>query len=747
MKKRAARRPSPAPRRAAPAPPPPAAAVETPDQDRAAAYARHKERARQRQAEVTAAGVEIGPLPEVADPPRRQSCEWDFRRFCETYFPQDFRFAWSPEQLLVIQRVERTVRQGGQFALAMPRGNGKSTICEAAVLWATLYGHHRYVMLICATLDKFTDEALPSIKTALESNELLAADFPEVCYPIACLEGVIQKASKQTLNGERTCIGWKGRRIILPTVPGAPASGAIIGGGGLQAGTIRGSKLRRREGGIIRPSLVLLDDPQTDESAASHRQCDTRERLVSSAVLGMAGPAAKMSVLMPCTVIVRGDMVDRMLDREKYPEWKGHRTAMILRWPEQIEKWEEWNDLRREELRGNDDLRSADEDPAPRATAFVRAHYEELHAGAEVSWEARKRPYHVSALHQAMELYYRDPLGFFSEYQNWLLTPGSPPDPTRAEDLHLDPARLACRWSGYERLVLPPDTQWVTGFIDCHDRVLVWLLCGWAPNFSGAIIDYGTWPPATRPTWTVGTFRPTLKEQYPGTGQDGALVAGLRDLSTRLLAETPRREDGVIFSPSLLAIDTGYMGSTIKKWIAATHDPRLLPALGRIVGPNDVPFSQFRPRTGERIGEDWILRQPRSGAFKGQHLLIDTYSWKTFAARRLLAEPGDPGCVTLYGRGETAADRRRHDFLARQLAAEEAKPTKGRQPVHVWDKRPGESENHWWDCFVANCVLASLLGARLGGDATPAPADTRRRTMAERRAEARLLRERRRRST
>jgi hypothetical protein len=54
------------------------------------------------------------------------------------------------------------------------------------------------------------------------------------------------------------------------------ASGAIIKVAGI-TGRIRGLKYKRSDGRTVRPSLVVLDDPQTDESARSLRQCATRE--------------------------------------------------------------------------------------------------------------------------------------------------------------------------------------------------------------------------------------------------------------------------------------------------------------------------------------------------------------------------------------------------------------------------------------------------------------------------------------
>ena len=35
----------------------------------------------------------------------------------------------------MIRKIEAAVLHGGLFALAMPRGNGKTTICERAMLW------------------------------------------------------------------------------------------------------------------------------------------------------------------------------------------------------------------------------------------------------------------------------------------------------------------------------------------------------------------------------------------------------------------------------------------------------------------------------------------------------------------------------------------------------------------------------------------------------------------------------------
>ena len=51
-------------------------------------YEAHREAAAQRQADLSLAGRDIGELPAVVDEARKESCRFDFRKFCETYFPE-----------------------------------------------------------------------------------------------------------------------------------------------------------------------------------------------------------------------------------------------------------------------------------------------------------------------------------------------------------------------------------------------------------------------------------------------------------------------------------------------------------------------------------------------------------------------------------------------------------------------------------------------------------------------------------
>ena len=82
---------------------------------------------------------------------------------------------------------------GGLFAMAMPRGSGKTSICECACIWAVLNGHRDFVCLIGSDEGHAMD-MLESIKTELDSNDLLMDDYREVIKPIRCLDGIAKGA-------------------------------------------------------------------------------------------------------------------------------------------------------------------------------------------------------------------------------------------------------------------------------------------------------------------------------------------------------------------------------------------------------------------------------------------------------------------------------------------------------------------------------------------------------------------------
>ncbi len=660
-------------------------------------YETMKERARARNAALALAGRDIGELPVVDNADRKDRASRDFQYFCESYFPLTFHLDWSADHVKVIRKIEQAVVHGGLFALAMSRGSGKSSLAEVACIWAVLFGHRDFVCLIGSD-EGHAYDMLESIKTELDSNELLLADVPEVCFPIQALDGISNRANGQLYKGKRTQIGWTAKEIVLPTIEGSRASGAIIKVAGL-TGRIRGMKFKRPDGRTVRPSLVVLDDPQTDESARSLSQCANRESILAGAVLGLAGPGKKISGIMPCTVIRPGDMADNILDRDRHPEWNGERTKMVYQFPTNEPLWQRYAELRAEGFR-NGDGGSA-------ATEFYRRNQAAMDEGAIIAWPQRYNHDELSAIQHAMNLKLQDEAAFFAEYQNDPL-----PEETVVDGM-LSAEEVAKKVNRLERGCISIAANHLTAFIDVQQKLLFYLVAAWEDNFTGYIVDYGCYPDQRRAYFTLRNARQTLETQAIGTGLEGSIYAGLEALTAQLLDREWRRDDGAVMKINRCLIDANWGHSTdvIYQFCRQSrHAAVIMPSHGRFVGASSVPFTEYKRRPGERNGLNWRIPNV-TGKRAIRHVVFDTNWWKSFVTARLRVAMGDRGSLSIFGdNAET------HRMLAEHLTAEYFIKTEGRgRTVDEWKPRPEQPDNHWFDCLVGSAVAASMQGPVLFG--------------------------------
>lgn len=689
----------------------------TSPRDKAAAE-RNRRAARERVMEITRAGQDIGDIPKVGKPRRRRRCAGSFRAFCETYFAPVFHLAWSADHLKVIGKIERAVVSGGLFAVAMPRGSGKTSLSECAVLWSLLCGYRAFVVLIGSD-QAAAERMLESVKVELETNELLLEDYPEVCYPVACLERSPHRCRGQRHNGEPTYIGWQAGELVLPTVAGSKASGSVVKVAGL-TGAIRGLKHKTADGRSVRPDLVVVDDPQTDESARSVSQCAYRERLLAGAVLGLAGPGKKISGIMPCTVIAPGDVADSLLDPAKHPEWNGERTKLLYALPERLDLWDRYAELRAESFRAGK--------AGACATEYYRQHRQEMDRGAIVAWPERRREDELSALQHAMNLRADDPIAFEAEYQN---TPRPLVEPEPGE---LTPADIAGRINRHARGLCPAGSTRLTAFIDVQQDLLYFAVVAWSEGFTGAVIDAGAFPEQRKGYFTLREASPTLARAVGVPSLEGSLYAGLEALGAQILGRDWPQDGGGLLRVEKCLIDANWAASTdvVYRWCRQSAFAAIVtPGHGKGISASGLPMTEWPRRPGERRGNNWLMPVPKSG--RGvRHVLHDANFWKSFLHARLSVPAGAAGAMTLWGdRPET------HRLLADHLCAEHRVRTVGHnRELDEWRLRPHRPDNHLLDCLAGCCVAASMLGVSLS-EPTPAPPRAPRRTLAELQAAAR----------
>jgi hypothetical protein len=661
-------------------------------------YEAHKKKSMARQRAQSLAGREIGELPAVERPEIKEAARRDFRRFCEEYLKPTFSLPWSRDHLRVIAKIEQAVLEGGLFAMAMPRGSGKTSLCESACLWSLVYGHREFVALIGGDEDHAA-KMLESIKSELEDNDLLLGDFPEVAYPIRGLAGINQRATGQLHHGKRTRIGWTANEIILPTIEGSPASGAIVRVSGI-TGRIRGMKHKRADGTAIRPALVLIDDPQKDEVARSPAQVVAREQVLAGAVLGLSGPGRKIAGLMTLTVIRPDDLADRILDRDKHPQWQGERTKMVYSFPTNNDLWNQYGEAWRDSVNAGKGIAGA--------TEFYRANREAMDAGADVAWPERYNPDELSAIQHAYDLILeRGERAFWAEYQNVPLSE----DPSGDENLTADD--ILAKLNGFGRRDVPIGCNACTMFIDVQETMLYWLVVAWEPDFTGYIIDYGTEPDQKAEYFRLREARYTLVSEA-GAGVEGRIHAGLTRLTESMLSREWRRDDGAMLRIDRCLIDaSGRMADLIYQFCrTSTYAATVTPSHGRYVGARNVAFLHYARKKGDKIGLNWRVPAIPGRAREVRHVTYDTNFWKSFVRSRIRVPIGDPSCLSLWGRSKES-HRMVADHFASEYSVRTARTEGQLRPVDEWKLRGAGHDNHFWDCVVGAAVAASMSGIAL----------------------------------
>lgn len=483
---------------------------------------------------------------------------------------------------------------------------GKTTLCGEQ---AALFDYHRYVLFVGATASA-ARSAFNSIKADLDANDLIVDNFPEICYPIVELNGAANRAGGQHVAGAHTNIVWNNDLVVLPTTPNNPVSGAVLQYAGIE-GRIRGMKLKNKATGEnLRPTLCVIDDPQTDESARSDEQIKKRADNIFKAILNLPGPGEEITVFCPCTVIERNDLADQLLNRKFHPEWKGERIKALKRFPDNMELWTTYSDMRNKEFQEDGDGSGATD------------------AGAEVSWPERFGKNEVSGLQFCMNKYFENEWAFMSEFQQ-------EPKTVDLGDEQPTPAHTFAKLNNRPRFEVPIAANKVTAFVDVQKEALYYVVCAWTDDFSGQLIDYGTFPKQRRLHFESNALNPKLSDVFPRDGLEARLRKAFEIWSETVLGCEYKREDGSILRVGKRFIDAswGESTATVDKFCRESKfSPILTPSYGKFLGAQHKPPAFGTASRAKRMGTTGITRTTVTNARFDTYFSIQTTGKRLFIA-------------------------------------------------------------------------------------------------------------------
>lgn len=646
---------------------------------------------------------EVGEIPPPADLARREAALASPQAFAETYMSGEdgaFYNAFEAVHVEVLEEVQHVLLYGGRKWIVAPRGMGKTSLMvRATIPWALLSGRVRFLVYMCEN-KRLSMERLRIIAEDMECSDELYLDFPEVCHPVRALGGVAQRAASQTYQGQLTKVEWKRDSLRLPEITGlpwgerllgwpggrSPSSGALVRAAGMTEG-VRG--LLSRYG---RPDMVVIDDPQGDETAASGSAREKTGKLIRKGLAELGGQGRNLALFGLATIIERGDVADEFSDPARQPSWSGRRYRMLMQEPDRADLWEKYIELRR----GRDPRKDPD---AREAWRFYRDNREAMDAGAEVALHhvhieeptSDGTPRQLSSLQRCYDKIADDGWeAFRSEYQN------DPIDPLEDGANRLVPAEVCERLSGVPRGVVPAECRMVTAFVDVGSATDVhWTACAWAADFTGSVIDYG-------------------RERVPETQADG-VEAAVYGAVRRALERCCRRwvaEDGTEFPTERCLVDRGWQQGVVYRACRECGHDAAMPSRGIGVQPGSEFY--IGKGRGVRSGEGMRLAQPRDQAYRSlRQIEYHSALWKTFTFERLRTPMGGRSRLALFG-----SESPIHREFARHLAGEYRVPVVAKeQASDTWHQVPGEP-NHWWDCVVGCVVAARYQGVALLGEPT-----------------------------
>jgi phage terminase large subunit GpA-like protein len=324
--------------------------------------------------------------------------------------------------------------------------------------------------------------------------------------------------------------------------------------------------------------------------------------------------------------------------------------------------------------------------------------------GAVVAWEENYEVgKQLSALQFAMDLYYENYDSFMSERQN---------DPTdRTANTLIVPAKtIMTRLNGLERRVIPMDTQQITAMVDVHDNVMYYMVVAWAGDFTGYVIDYGTFPEQSRKHFSQSDKSLlTLRRQFGEQRRDGAIAAGLEFLLHQLMAESYTmqgdREMQEINRIDKILIDSGYKPHVVEAVITKIGSPvHVRPSLGVGVTAKQTPMQHWGGKgKSVRVGHFGVEEKLSKRVYRTTK--GDVNHWKSAVHDAFSLRSGERGSVTFWGTNPET-----HRMVAEHMTAEKVVLVEANsRKANEWSN-PFKQDNHWFDCLVGCMIAASTLG-------------------------------------
>lgn len=645
--------------------------------------------------------VKTRDLVAVQNPSRRERCRADLMMFMLEYFPHRVRDPQQAHREMVADYQSAILSKQSVVPMlhaeADPRGFGKTTTCDLAIIWAAFYNHRGFLLYLGARAEN-AEARLKAIAAEILNNKALAEDFPD-------LVGWLMDTHRGDPRRAPPDYPWSAALMRLPT-------GVVIAGRGMDSSITGLNQFGRR------PEFVVMDDVETMDVASSANEMKRCEDRINLEVLHLherGKPAAYFFI----NTIRRPDCIaQRLTDPKLSPAWRGRRRAALIKEPNDKEKWDRFIELCGPNPAAPGADRLADEtvtaaaigisvadfselqEPRRNALRYYAAHKLEMDAGAELL-DPIRMPLWSLYLDRAS-----DETAFQCELQN------NPPADENQRTTELDVAHILERKIGTPRYVVPLWCEFLTMSIDVGSNVLHWECDAFGANGLNQLVDQGQQETNLN---AGGEYKMTDDARVRGDMVKAAVKAALSELHARASLGWKNARGEPIY-PALIGVDCGGTAETfawyetVLAFCAST--PRFVPLKGQ------SPWST--PTADAAMGRNWICRTENN---PGRRVDCNVDQYKMAAARAYEAPMRTAAGELAAGARILHADAP-HAYAKQQTSERyietiNPKLVVGKELKVGWNHVQGVA-NHWWDtCWMA-FALAEIRRFAMGHSQAPA---------------------------
>lgn len=638
-------------------------------------------------------------IPECVNPRRRELCLKDPERFLRTYHKKKFRQPFGRVHQRIIQTIHDRALTGGKKSIAAPRSRGKSTIVKGMNIFLTAAEMVRFIVPICAT-SKLASRIYKDYRDEWSNNQLLYEDFPEICAPVRELEGAPQRASRQHVDGHLTLINWSATDFLrLPRVPGdaneylkslgrewSPYGGVKMTFAGLDA-AIRGLNIDDD-----RPDCIIIDDPETRESAKNPDQCDDRKAIVQTDIEGLEGQDKPMAIILITTIQNTFCYSAQVTDPEIMPAWEGERWGWVEKWPDRLDLWEEYITKRKIAQAAGDRHGMA-------AVAFYLANRKAMDAGVVMladNYKEVRLPDGRHAVHSAIQEAYNkiadtSMSAFKSEYQN------APEEVGEEFKIKILPHTVIGCQSDFDRYSVESDVSITVAGVDVRKTELHYARLASGELIRNQLSDYDV--------QGHGTTETTVEEA------ERLILDGLYKLDSTW-AENPLIDaDGTARGLDLVLIDKGWLGSwkedgqkktwatqPVEAFCMAKGLRRYLPAKGQ---PN---YRSPAPGENVIIGDNWHMNRGEGAERSCTEVIWNAEHWHALT-EELFATSDILQRFHLFH--ATDGVHKGHERLNQHISEGSQDLLELRKSGSA-KRKQRYRRDHWWDAITMALVARSI---------------------------------------